>query len=161
MQTQLVERWTQKDAIRWAAGAAAGLLAGLAMLVFAMVVSAAMGGDAWAPAKIAAVPFLGGEAMAFGNSTGLLAGIVLHELLALVLGVLFAHFAFTNSPPALLGLGLAWGIFSWIFLTNLFFSAWREVLAQELHVGAGFFACLVFGISLSSVAFFDKMLRRK
>ncbi|HTL11859.1 MAG TPA: hypothetical protein VL588_05195 [Bdellovibrionota bacterium] len=160
MQGQMVERWTQKDVTRWIAGACAGLFAGAAMLVFSMVLSAAFGGDAWGPAKISAVPFLGGKAMAYGNSTGILVGVIVHEVLAMVLGIIYAHFAFTNSLPALLGVGFTWGAFSWVFLNNLYTNSFREVLVQSLPAGQAFFSCMVFGITLSSVAFFDRMLRR-
>lgn len=161
MELNLVESWVKKDPARWIAGALAGLFAGLAMLAFAVILFALLGYDAWAPVKIAAVPFLGGEAMAYGNTQGLIFGFVVHELFSMFIGFVFGHFVFTNSLPGLLGMGLTWGIFAWIFLNNLYFNSWREYFVVEMPRGAGFFSLLVFGISLTSVAFFDRMVRRR
>jgi len=158
----LVAMWLRKDPCRWAAGALAGIFAGLIMLAFAGLLTSAGGGDFWYAAKAGALPFLGGPATEYGMHTGaIIVGVVAIEALAALLGVLYSHFVGTNSFAALLPMGLVWGIFSWIFIFNLYSQAWRDVHAAEIPSGPAFFVLLVFGISLTSVAFFDRALRGK
>jgi hypothetical protein len=156
----LVAVWLRKDPKRWVAGAMAGLFAGAVMMLFAMVLSVALGAEAWFPIKIAALPFLGGAATEYGvNVQAIVIGAVFHEFIAMVLGIVYAHFTGTNSLPSLLGAGVVWGLFSWIFITNLFCQSFKDVFAAHIPVGAAFPVNLVFGLALTSVAFFDRALR--
>lgn len=156
----LTDIWLRRDPARWVAGIMAGLLAGAVMLVLAMVLSAAFGQEFWFPAKVAAIPFLGPEAADIGmNIPVLVTGMIVHAALCAFLGLVFAHFTGTNSLPALLGVGLTWGVFSWIFIYNLFVQSFTEISALSLPRGAGFFIHLAFGLSLTSVAFFDRAIR--
>lgn len=162
MELQLTQIWLRKDTTRWAAGVLAGLVAGVAMLLFSMVLSALMGNEFWAPMKLPAVPFLGGAVMEYGIHPGsMLFGLAVHLVVAAFWGFVYAHFTGTNSLPALLGVGVSWGLFSWVFLANLMTQSFREIYAYGGSRGAALFACLVYGISLTSVAFFDRMLRSK
>ena len=160
MEINLVETWLKKDVSRWIAGALAGAFAGGVMLLFSVLMFSFLGEDALLPLKLPAIPFLGAEATRVGFGTNVIVGILVHEVLTIVLGVVFAHFTFTNHLYSLLGMGFTWGIFSWIFLNNLFFPAWREYFVMDVSKGGQFFACLVFGFSLSSVKVFDRLVRR-
>ena len=110
-------------------------------------------------AKVPALPLLGAEALEYGQTRALIVGIIVHELLCLFLGVIYAHFTGTNHLGALFGVGITWGIFGWIFISNLFSPSWRDVFVAGVPSGAAFVAWIVFGIVLTSVAFFDRLLR--
>jgi len=157
----VVALWLRYDPKRWMAGAIAGFFAGLCMAGFAMVLSKAFLGDLLYPIKIAALPFFGGEATDYAAPMRvLLTGFAFHSLLAVFWGVVFAHFAATNSMPGLLAMGLVWGAFCWVFITNLFSHSIPAVRAAHIPAGPAFFANQVYGLSLASVAFFERMLKR-
>ena len=159
-EVKLVEMWLRKDPVRWVAGAMAGAFAGLVMIAAAMVILRILGMEAWTPIKVAAIPFLGSSALETGLvAKSLLTGFIVHEGLCIVLGIAYAHLTGTNSLGALLGVGLTWGAFSWVFINNLFSPSFRDVMVAQVPQGAAFFYCMIFGISLSSGAFFDRMLR--
>lgn len=158
----LVAMWLKYDRTRLVAGAMGGLTAGLVALAFAMILASIGGYEFWMPAKFPALPFLGNEATAFGfNIKALAVGVFVHELLAMILGMVYAHFTVTNSLLPLLGAGFVWGTFSWIFIFCLYVQSFREISAMQLSRGAALFVMLVYGFSLVSVGTFDKMLRKK
>ena len=115
----IVAHWVKLDVIRWMAGVAAGVFAGIVMLVFAMVLSASSGGDLWLPTKMLALPILGAHALEFGLQISVFVGTAATLILCGFLGAVYAHFTRTNRFLPLLGVGATWGIFSWIFLNNL------------------------------------------
>ncbi len=155
----LVSDWVKLDVVRWMAGFGGGVFSGVVMLVFAMVLSATSGGDLWLPTKMLALPILGASALEYGLGASVIVGTIATLLLCGFLGIVFAHFTRTNRFLPLVSVGATWGIFSWIFLNNLFFKSWRDYYAAGTSDGAAFFVCLVFGMSLVSVAFFDRMVR--
>lgn len=158
----IVELWLRRDNARWMAGIAAGIVAGLVALVFAMVLSSIGGREFFFPAKLMATSILGAQATEFNAGFGtVLAGLIVYEALCAFFGFVFAHFTATNSLPALLGVGLAWGAFSWIFIWNLFLQSFSTFLNAGVGSGAVFFVCMVYGVALTSVAFFDRALRGK
>ncbi len=159
---EIVSIWLRKDRARWIAGALAGAFAGILALVFAMVLSRILGQELWFPVKLAALPFLGNGATALGMHLGAIGmGLVAHEIVCMVLGVAYAHFTGREaSLPQLLGIGLTWGVFSWIFIQNLFVQSFTAIRAASIPSGAAFPVLVVFGISLTSVTFFDRMVRR-
>lgn len=160
MEYNLVEMWLRKDPIRWVAGAFAGLLSGIITLVFAMAVASHYGLENWFPMKLFATIFLGPSAMELGmNQSAILVGVVTVELLGAFLGMIFAHFTGTNLMKALLPMGLVWGIFSWIFIWNLFMQSFKPIYAARIPSGPVFPVCILFGLCMASVAFFDKALR--
>ncbi len=161
-ETNIVEIWLRRDSVRWMAGALAGAFAGLVAMAFAMILAVAAGHELWFPIKVAALPILGNDATAVGLTLGsIVVGLAAHQLLCIFLGVVFAHFTGTNSLAPLLGVGLVWGIFGWIFINNLFSRSFPAIRAAELSVGAAFFVWIVYGLSLTSVSFFDRALRAK
>lgn len=156
----LVELWLRVDPVRWIAGAFAGLFAGVLMVAASMFVAALLGAEIWFPVKIAAVPFLGASATEYGTALKpIVTGLIVHETICLVLGVIYAQVTATNYLPGLLGVGFVWGTFSWVFITNLFIQSFTEVFALSISPAAAFPVNLVFGLSLTSVAFFDRLLR--
>lgn len=160
-EVNLVEIWLRKDPVRWVAGAVGGCFAGICALVFAMVLSTLNGMDLWYPAKVPAIPFMGAEAMNVdAGGSVIVIGVVAFLALCVFLGAVFAHFTGTNCLGALLGVGLAWGAFSWVFIFNLFMPAFRDFFITAPSSGAAFFVCMVFGTALTSTAYFDRMFRR-
>jgi len=161
MDENIVEVWLRRDPVRWAAGALGGLFAGVVMMGLAMVLSMMSGNELWYPTKIPAIPIVGPEVMQLGIILpNILAGLAIHELTCMILGILYAQFTGTNTVLALFGAGLTWGLFSWIFVNNLFSPSWTGVLVQEIPAGVSFFLHIAFGIALMSVGFFDSVLRR-
>lgn len=158
----MVQEFLRFDPLRWVAGALAGAVAGLAASLFAGVLAVATGNEFWFPFKLLAAIVLGPAATTRGLAFGaILAGLVVLELLCVIFGVLFANFARTRAPRALLLMGLVWGTFSWIFLWNLFLQSFRPIFAAQVPSAAALPVCLVFGFTLASVAFFDRALRRR
>lgn len=156
----IVALWLRVDKVRWISGLLAGLLAGAMALVFAMVLCVASGREFWYPAKLMASILMGTDATAVGGQFGMiLCGFILFEALASFLGFVYAHFTATNNTQALLAVGLTWAAFSWIFIWNLFFQSFSTIFAAALPSGAVFAVCLVYGLSLTSVGFFDRAMR--
>lgn len=156
----LVEIWLRKDPVRWVAGAMAGIFAAIMALAMGMILAAAFGMEALFPIKYMALPILGGGATELGMNLGSIAvGLIVACALGAVWGFVFAHFTGTNNPSALLGMGLVWGLFTWIFVANLFMPSFRAITAAKVPPSATFPVCLVFGLSMASVAFFDRAFR--
>ena len=154
----MVALWLRVDPKRWIAGALAGLFAGIVMLAFSTIIATLYGAEPWFAIKIAALPILGNSATAFGVNSGLFVGFIVHEILAAILGAVYAHFTGTNYLPALLGAGVVVALFSWIFIFNLFIQSFKPINAAHLSPAASLPVFLVFGLSLTSVAFFDRMI---
>lgn len=159
MEYNLVEIWLRKDPVRWIAGGLAGLFAGTVAIGVAMMISSSHGLEPWFPIKLAGTILLGPNSTDIMSTKGITAGGSLLGGLFLVLGIAYAHFTGTNFLGALLPMGLVWGIFSWIFIWNLFSQSWQPIFAARIPSGPMFLICIVFGLSLASVAFFDRVLR--
>lgn len=156
----IVEAWLQWNPIRWVAGALAGVLGGAIALGVAMLMAKSQGYELWFPAKLMATLVSGPQSTAIGwNKTTIVTGLIVFEVLCLILGVFFAHFTGTNCLSSLLGMGFVWGIFSWIFIWNLFLPAFTPLLWAQVSSGSVLPVCLVFGFFLASVAFFDRAMR--
>lgn len=160
MEFNLVEIWLRKDPVRWVAGVMAGLFAALVMLMSTVICAKMHHSDPLFLIKAFAVPFFKGAAMEEGfHLPVIMAGATTYILLSAVLGVFYAQMTGTNHMGGLFGVGITWGAFAWVFINNLFSGAFRETIALNLNKGAGFFAWMLFGISLMSVAAFDRMFR--
>lgn len=156
----IVERWLRVDTVRWISGVLAGLLAGGLAIFVAMVFAKIGGREFWYPVKLMASILMGPGATALDSGLGaIVAGLIFFEGLAAFLGLVYAHFTVTNNAQALLGVGLTWAAFSWIFIWNLFFQSFSTIFVAALSSGVVFPICLVYGLSLSSVGFFDRALR--
>jgi hypothetical protein len=157
----LVDLWTTFRPARLIAGVKAGIFAGTAAQIFGSIFCVLNGLDFTIPMRIMGLPFLGNTSMAFGGAIGLVVGLISFYTLAILLGTVYAHFTGVNNKKGLFGMGLTWGAFGWIFITCLFMPSNRNYYAAEIPRGVMFFAWLVFGLSLMSVAMFDKGNTRK
>ncbi|MBI4925117.1 MAG: hypothetical protein HY843_04260 [Bdellovibrio sp.] len=157
---KMVQKWLRFDPLRWLAGAMGGLLSGAVGIIIGSLYCYYSGHEIWFFLKLGALPALGANATEIGlYSNAIFTGFLFYEGMALILGVVFSHFTWTNSFFPLLVMGLVWGIFTWIFIFNLFIQSIPQVLAAEIRPGATLPLCLVFGFALISVAFFDRVLR--
>jgi hypothetical protein len=156
----LVALWLDADKVRFAAGIAAGLFAGLVALAFAGVLAAAGGMEFTFPTKLMGTWIVGASGTEVGANLGhVLAGVAVVEVLSAFWGFVYAHFVKTNSLGALLAMGLVWGVFGWIFHWNLYFHSIRTILASNVGPGAPLLVFVVWGVSLTCVAFFDRAFR--
>ena len=153
-----LDTWMTFNGRRWLAGVMAGIFAGLAMVIFGSIICASKGVDVTFPAKVGALPWLGAECLEFGSVKAIVIGLLSHLSLSALLGATYAHFTGVNNPKALFGMGITWGIFSWIFIHNLMARSIPAYRTADLPTGIMFFAWLVFGVSLMSVAVFDRLL---
>ncbi len=155
----LVALWLRFDLPRLMAGAMAGAFAGVIMAVVAGLCARMGGFEFLYPVKVAALPILGNTATNYGmNIPAIALGFIVHEVICIVLGVVYAHFTQTNKLLPLLGAGFMWGTFSWVFIQNLFVRSFLEVRTEDLPSGVAFFVLLVFGFSLASIRIFDRMI---
>lgn len=158
----LVANWLKKDPPRWIAGAFSGIFAGLLSLFVAMLLCSASGYEFWFAAKFAALPILGPKATEVGFQLApIVLGAVTYVFLCMVLGVVYAHFTVTTALSSLLGYGLVWGAFTWIFIFNLFIQSFTAVYHHRASSALAFPVCMVFGLALASLSVFDPMIRGK
>lgn len=157
----LVVHWLRKDVGRWIAGAISGGFAGLVAFGVAMAFSKAAGLDLWFPVKLYGTVLLGPYATELGTSTsGIIAGLVVIEIITGFWGIIFSHFVFSNKLSALLPMGVVWGAFSWVFIWNLFSQSFKPIFAAQVGSGAAFVVCMAYGLSLSSLKVIDRIFRK-
>jgi len=156
----LVAIWLRCDPVRWLAGALGGAFAGVAAIAVAMLLAVRSGTEFWFPVKIGALPILGSGATEYGlRLPAILVGFAMIEGICMFWGIMYAHFTGTNRIKALLPMGAVFGIFSWVFIFNLFAQSFTTINALQLSRGAGLLIMLIYGISLTTVAFFDRIVR--
>jgi hypothetical protein len=155
----LVENWLKREPSRWICGALAGLVSMVIAMSLAGFMASSHGLEFSFPIKLFGTILMGSSATQLGAPAGITAGFVILGGLAILLGALYSHFAFTNHIPSLFGVGLTWGAFSWVFIFNLFSPSFRPVYNAHVSPAAAFFVCMTFGICLTSTAFFDAMIR--
>ncbi|MEO5970476.1 MAG: hypothetical protein ABIQ95_11165 [Bdellovibrionia bacterium] len=159
MEYNLVEMWLRKDPVRWIAGALAGLFAGVVAMAVAALIASSIGLEPVFPLKLIGTILLGPSATEIGVTGGAITGAIIFESITLFLGVIYAHFVGSNKMSALLPMGLVWGVFSWIFIWNLFLQSFRPIFVARVSSSPVFLICIVFGLALASVKLFDRVLR--
>ncbi|MBS1959423.1 MAG: hypothetical protein JST80_08130 [Bdellovibrionales bacterium] len=152
----LVETFCNFRAVRLKAGVLAGIFAGVMMIIFGMIYCATQGIDITAPMKIAGLPILGNEALQYGSAKAIIVGLAAFFAYSIFHGMTYAHVTGKNHKGALFGMGLTWAAWSWVFVTCLFMPAFQHYYEAEIPRGVMFFAWIVWGQSLRSVAWFDK-----
>ncbi len=158
----LVSQWSRVDPTRWIAGVLAGVLAMVIAMVLAGIFSTAGGMDFLFPVKLMATPILGSSATEFAAGAGaVIVGGLVVALIGGFWGFVYSHFVFTNSLSALLPMGLVWAVYLWIFNWCLYFQSFKTISVTQLPRSLVLFVCIAYGLSLSSVAFFDRVLRKK
>lgn len=156
----IVGLWLRIDPIRWIAGVLAGAFGGAIALAVAMGISQSAGKELWFPAKLMSTPILGSVGTDNRIGTGLIVGLLVWEAICVFWGFVYSHFVATNSPRALLSMGLVWACFLWIFNWNLYFQSFLPIRWASVPSSVVFLLCLIYGLSLSSVAGFERIFRR-
>lgn len=153
----MVALWLRKDTRRWTAGVLAGAFAGAVAMALAMVFSKMGGYDAFFAPKLFGGILIGWQATDVGAGMGAaIDGFVIFELIAAIFGFAYAHFVPTNRLQPLLAMGAVWGIFSWIFLWNLFLPSFAAIRFSGVTPGVALPVCMTYGLCLASVKIFDK-----
>ena len=155
----IVAIWLRKDPSRWMAGALAGVVASVALIIVGMMLCKSAGMDMWYPVKVAALPFKGPMALETNSMSGVFPGIIAIEFFSVFWGVLFGHFTGTNKFFPLLGVGATWGIFTWIFWINLYLQSFRDIYVAAIPRGGAFFVCLAWGVAFTTTALFDRLIK--
>lgn len=159
MEYPIVATWLRFDLTRWIAGVLSGLFAGALALIIGGTLASMNGLEFSFPAKLIGTLILGPEATSLNTVEGVLYGVPLFELLCGTFGLIFAHFVSAQKITSLLAMGLVWAAMSWIFIWNLFMQSFRTIYVSQVSSGAAFLVCLVYGLGLSSILFFDPLLR--
>lgn len=160
MEYNLVEFWLRRDPVRWLAGVLGGFLAGAVAMGLAMVLASALGYDTWFPAKLMGTLVLGPVATDNApNQNAVLVGLVVFEAICIFWGFIYSHFVMATRIPSLLAMGVVWGIFSWIFIWNLYMQSFNSIFAAQIPSGLALPVCLAYGVSLASVGILDRIFK--
>jgi hypothetical protein len=107
-----------REALR--GGVVAGLIGGIVLSVFLVLLNVMRGYDPWVPLKMAAYPLLGELALDTGfELTPVALGFTIHLALSVGWGMLFAVLFYGMSRAATLATSLAWGIVVWLVMFYL------------------------------------------
>ena len=156
----VVALWTSVDIPRWIAGIIAGAIAAVISMCVGGVISTAHGFEFLFPVKLLGTPLLGNSATAYGNSQGVMAGVVVVGFITMFWGFVFGHFVRTNKFWGLFGMGLTWGAFSWVFTWNLYLHSFPTIVAANIPSSAAFAVCFAYGLGMMTIGLVDKIFRR-
>jgi hypothetical protein len=96
-------------------GVVAGIVGGVVLTVFMILMNVMRGDDPYVPMKAAAYPFLGAMVFEPGLSVGpMLLGLVIHLAVSIGWGILFGVLFYGFTKAATLGLSLLWGVIVWL-----------------------------------------------
>jgi hypothetical protein len=157
----IVALWTSIDVTRWIAGCIAGAFAACLATIVAGAFATSGGFEFLFPVKLLGTALLGREATAYGSTSGLVAGALVLGFITVFWGFVFGHFVRTNKFFNLLGMGVTWGLFSWVFVWNLFLHSVKSISASNMSSGPAMAICLTYGLGMMSIAIVDKVIRPK
>jgi hypothetical protein len=132
------------------AGAEAGLISGLVMILSMMVYTAAIGEGFLFPAKEIAATFMGVEAIIGGVGTVLL-GLAIHLAVSAAWGAAFSLMLAPNSSTgSAIGWGIAYAVGIWLVMTYVALPFFDPVMSDRvaLYSGWWFALHLVYGAVL-------------
>lgn len=138
--------------------AVAGIIAGIVMAMFAMMVALVAGNGFWAPPRAIAAEFLGTQHAGSGFAIGpVVGGMMIHMMLSAGFGVGFGVavglVARGASQLVLLVLGMMAGIVLWVGSTYIVAPALNgaELITTATPAWAWFAAHAMFGVALGLV----------
>ncbi len=130
-------------------GLVAGIVGGVAIAIFMMVVNLASGRDIWMVMKGAAMPLVGSRATVPGFDLWVVAlGLVCHFFVSIAWSVPFALIVDGLTRGATVAAGALWGIVVWIamfYVVLPIVGLWR--VARGAPVGLAIVEHLVFGVA--------------
>jgi len=133
-------------------GAIAGLIAGIVMAMWAMVVAAVMGAGLLAPPQMIAEPLFGPVQMGAFNPGAFIVGLMLHMMFSVVFGIAFALIwqrIAQGGLVAILG-GMMYGVVIWVVMGYVVGPIVGSHIAQEMPLWAWLVAHLMFGVVLGT-----------
>ncbi|MBI3181114.1 MAG: hypothetical protein HYZ28_03120 [Myxococcales bacterium] len=133
-------------------GAVAGVIGGLVLYVWLLLVTLGRGADLWMVFKGSAAPFLGERAMAAGfDALALAAGVAVHMAISVGWGILFGLVAFGWSRATTVLAGVPFGVLVWLVM---FYLALPIVgmgeMARSVPVGLALFEHVLFGLAVAA-----------
>ncbi|MGH7862856.1 MAG: hypothetical protein ACREOS_11540 [Candidatus Dormibacteraceae bacterium] len=132
------------------AGGIAGLIAGIVMAMWAMIVAAVMGAGLLAPPQMIAEPLFGPFHMGTFSAGAFVAGLIVHMMFAITFGVIFAliwRSIAQGGIQAVIG-GMIYGLIVWVVMSYLVAPIVGSHIPQEMPVWAWVVAHLMFGVVL-------------
>jgi hypothetical protein len=130
-------------------GIVAGLIAGLAMILFEMIWMAVAGVGFWIPARLVGTVAYGVPGFLHGAGP-IIVGLLIHFGIAILWGVLFAWIGPLDDPLAALFGGAAYGLFILAFMTFLILPSTDALMLRAVvtMLPMWILAHVVFGVSL-------------
>jgi uncharacterized membrane protein YagU involved in acid resistance len=131
-------------------GAIAGLIAGVVMAMWAMIVAAVMGVGLLAPPQMIAEPFFGPYRMGTFSAAAFVVGLMVHMMFSAVFGVIFALIwqrIARGGVVAVLG-GMVYGVIVWAVMGYVVSPIVGAHITQEMPTWAWIVAHLMFGVVL-------------
>jgi hypothetical protein len=96
-------------------GVVAGIVGGVVLTVFMVLMNVVRGDDPYVPMKTAAYPLLGEIVSNTGPAVGpILLGLAMHMIVSIGWGILFGVLFYGLSKVATLGVSLLWGVVVWL-----------------------------------------------
>ena len=131
-------------------GGIAGLIAGVVMAMWAMIVAAVMGAGLLAPPQMIAEPFFGPFQMGTFNAVAFVVGLVVHMMFSIAFGIIFALIwqgIAQGGIVAVIG-GMMYGLIIWVVMSYVVAPVVGSHIAQEMPLWAWVVAHLMFGMVL-------------
>lgn len=128
-------------------GAIAGLIAGMVMAMWAMIVTAVTGAGLLAPPQMIAEPFFGPFHPGAVHLAAFVVGLMIHMMFSIVFGIIFGLIwqkIALGGFVALLG-GMIYGLVLWALMGYVVGPIVGSHIAQEMPSGAWIAAHLMFG----------------
>ncbi|GEM_PF-3059539 len=131
-------------------GMIAGIVGGVAIAVFMLVMAYSRGGDLWMVFKGAGYPFLGDRALQPGfDALAIAVGTLSHFAVSITWGVLFGLLFFGLSSAATLVAGLLWGVVVWLGMFYVILPLiGAGFMARGMPVSLAVTEHLMFGIAM-------------
>lgn len=128
-------------------GAIVGLIAGIVMAMWAMIVAAVMGAGLLAPPQMIAEPLFGPFHMGTFNAGAFVVGLMIHMMVSIVFGIIFAAIwqsLAQGGITALIG-GMMYGLILWVVMSYVIAPVVGSHIAQQMPTWAWIVAHLMFG----------------
>ena len=134
-------------------GAIGGFIAGVAMWIVMTIVTVIGGQGLWAMPKWISDALYGDSWLGF-NATDVFTGLIIHFIVAMLLGALFAVIVlpFISTPRQSLIAGLIWGAVVWLLLGVLGVAAVNPTMSEEVPVIPWLIVNLLYGLIVAFIA---------
>lgn len=151
MEDTFARRRPANGSSRTVGGIAAGIIGGLALSAFMVLVAASQGDSIWPVFKMAGYPFIGDRVFEPDFAAGpVVVGILCHFAVSIVWGLLFSLLFYGFSKSATVGFGLLWGLVAWASMLYIVMPiVGLADVAAQIPAGLSVIEHLVFGLFLA------------